>query len=60
MFPTGFTLFNVLFFFFNESPSSSLKTVFEVISSNADKVSQSTHLLEYLSFETLMLFVRIG
>ena len=59
MFPTGFTLFNVLFFFFNESPSS-LKTVFEVISSNADKVSQSTHLLEYLSFETLMLFVRIG
>ena len=47
------------FFFLYQSPSSALCTVFYSISSNM-RFSQSTHLLMFLSLETLISIIRTG
>ena len=60
MFLTVFTSLSVLLFFLYRSPSSSLCTVFDSISPNIDEFSRSTHLLMYLSLETLTPIIRTG
>ena len=47
------------FFLLSRSPSS-LHTVFDSISSQQMRFSRSTHLLRFLSAETLMLIIRTG
>ena len=54
-------LHSVSYFFFPyRSPSSTLCTVFDSISSNIEEVSRSTHLLMFLSLETLTSIIRTG
>ena len=48
------------FFFLYRSPSSALCTVFDSVSSNIMRFSRSTHLLMFLSLETLMSIIRTG
>ena len=57
---TSFTSLNVLLFFLYWSPSSSLCTVFDSISSNVDEVLSTKHLLTFLSLETLTSIIRTG